>query len=197
MAKKTDLKTTTKQPSISELVKLTDKENPAPEHLKAIRQHMDENNELVKLNEIGERAIKGVISNYTASALMKEVYVRQMHEKRAEMGYDSANTMEQMLINQVVLCHLRMSMVEMYQAEKVKASHTIETGMYWDRLLTTYQRRFQRACESLAKVKKLLAESNYHDQRARKARSSSTKNSLSILKMMTKKADRNPMESEN
>ncbi|MGI8409768.1 MAG: hypothetical protein ACR2M8_07815 [Pyrinomonadaceae bacterium] len=88
-------------------VKLTDKEKPAPEHLQMLRQHMDENNELVKLNEIGERAIKGVINTYTGSALMKEIYVRQMHEKRAEMGYDSANTMEQMLINQVVLCHLR------------------------------------------------------------------------------------------
>ncbi len=56
--RKTDLKTTTKQPSISELVKLTDKEKPAPEHLQMLRQHMDENNELVKLNEIGEGRLK-------------------------------------------------------------------------------------------------------------------------------------------
>jgi hypothetical protein len=39
---------------------------------------------------------------------------------------------------------------------------------------------------ALAKVKKILAGANYPDERVRGARTASTKNSVSILKMMSK-----------
>jgi hypothetical protein len=185
METKTNKRIKSKQTSVTELIKLTDKANPKPEHLEMIRKHLDDNAALVKLNEVGQRAIVRVIETYSDSALMRELYQRQIEQKRVELGYDSGCVIERMLINQLALCHLRLSLIEMYHAEKVKQSHSTEVGMYWDRLLTTYQRRFERACLSLAKVKKLLAEANSHDERARRARTASTKNSVSILKMMS------------
>jgi hypothetical protein len=182
MAKKTEAR---EEPTLSQLISRTNKENPKPEDLALIRRKLDEDDALVKANEFGERAITVVMGTYTASALTRELYTRQVEDKRKELGYASASVMERMLINQVILCHLRMTTMEGFHAEKVRQTHSTETGYYWDRMLTTYQRRFQKACESLAKVRKLLAEANLHDQRARAARTSATKKSIDILKTMT------------
>jgi len=184
MATKTTAKVK-REPSISDLIKLTDKSDPKPEHLALIRKRLDDDSALVELNEVGQRAIARVIDTYTDSRLLRELYTRQIDAKREELGYGSAGVIERMLIDQLVLCHLRLNMIEMYHAEKVKQSHSLETGMYRDKMLTSYQRRFERACLSLAKVRKLLAEANLHEARARNARSSATKNSVSIMKMMS------------
>jgi len=170
---------------MSQLVARTNKENPRPEDLALLRRRLDENDELVKINEVGERAIIAIMETFTKSALMRELYARQVEEKRRELGYAASGVMEQMLINQVILCHLRMTTIERFHADKVRESHSTETGLYWDRMLTNYQRRFQRACESLARVRKLLAEANCYEQRANAARKSATKSSLDILKSMT------------
>lgn len=169
----------------TDLIKLTDKSDPKAEHLKMIRKHLDDSEALVKLNEVGQRAIARVIETYSDSALLRELYQRQIDAKRKELGYESACVVERMLIDQLALCHLRLNLIEMYHAEKVKQSHTLETGMYWDKLLTNYQRRFERACESLAKVKRLLAEAELYEERANNARKSSTQKSISIMKMMS------------
>jgi hypothetical protein len=37
----------------------------------------------------------------------------------------------------------------------MKQSHTLTLGMYWEKRLSAAQRRFTRACETLARVRKL------------------------------------------
>ncbi len=176
----------TKKPeTISDLIKLTNKENPKPEDLKRLRQVLDEDSSLVRGNETNKRAFDAVINSYTTSALMKELYQRQINEKRESLNYGSENVMVQMLIDQVILCNIRLNSYEMFHAEKIRENNSIDNGLYWDRLLSTYQRRFQKACESLAKVKKLLSESDLKDQQARTKKSQSTLNAQKLYKMLS------------
>lgn len=171
--------------SVSELVERTDKENPKSEDLRKIRELLDKDDTLVRLNESSEQAFNRVINSYTTSALVKELFHRQIAEKRNAFDYESENVMVQMLINQVILCHIRLTTFDQFHAERTKESSSIASGLYWDRLLSSYQRRFQKGCESLAKVKRLLSEADYREQQARHKRGQSTLTSQRTLKNLT------------
>lgn len=163
-----------KTDSISALIDRTDKENPKPEDLEKLRAILDKDDTLVRLNESSEVAFTRVVGTYTTSKLVKELFQRQIAEKRSSLGYESENVMVQMLINQVILCHIRLTTFETFHAEKTKENSSIAAGLYWDKLLSSYQRRFQNACESLGKVKKLLSEANFRDEQAKTKRAQKT-----------------------
>ncbi|MEO5859000.1 MAG: hypothetical protein ABIR33_08635, partial [Pyrinomonadaceae bacterium] len=103
--------------TILDLIKLTDKENPKPEDLERIRARLDENSYLVKINEVSERAFSTLVKTYSSSALVTELYERQIEMKRKALGYESENVMVQMLINQMILCHIRLNAFETFHAE--------------------------------------------------------------------------------
>jgi hypothetical protein len=174
-----------KPETIGDLIKLTDKENPKPEDLQRLRNRLNDNANLVEINEISERAFGVVIKTYSSSALMKELFERQIESKRKALDYESENVIMQMLINQVILCHIRVNAFEAFHAEKTRESLSIAYGLYLDKLLSTYQRRFQKACESLAKVRKLLSEAELRDQQARNKRSQSTLAAQKLYKALS------------
>jgi hypothetical protein len=62
-----------------------------------------------------------------------------------------------MLIEQIALCWLRLSIVEVRHADHTTSgSIGISQADYWDRALSAAQRRYLRAIESLARVRRLL-----------------------------------------
>jgi hypothetical protein len=168
------------------LIKKTDKENPNPEDLKAMKKLLDENSTLVRLNEFSELAFTRVIESVTKSALMKELLERQIKEKRGSFGYETATIFEQMLIDQVILCHLRLTNTETLHTSKLDGSHSLAHGLYWDKRLNSAQRRFTKACETLAKVQKHLAEANLREQQAQNSRGKGAMLANKLLKDLTK-----------
>jgi hypothetical protein len=63
--------------------------------------------------------------------------------------------LEQLLIQQAALCWLKLDLAELSYSGTMKPSITLTLGIYWERRLTAAQRRFTRACETLARVRKL------------------------------------------
>ncbi len=61
-----------------------------------------------------------------------------------------------MLIKQVGLCWLRLSSVELKHAVNTSGSSSISQAGYWDRTLSAAQRRYLRAIETLARLRRLL-----------------------------------------
>jgi hypothetical protein len=80
---------------------------------------------------------------------------------------------------------LRLNFLEDIHYTKTKESHSLEHGIYWEKRLTSAQRRHLRACESLAKVRKLLAEAELREQQARAKRSQSKLIADQVLKDLT------------
>ena len=74
---------------------------------------------------------------------------------RNELGYREAPLLEQLLIQHAALCWLKLSLVELQYSYATKGSITLTVGMYWEKRLTAAQKRFTRACETLARVRKL------------------------------------------
>lgn len=74
---------------------------------------------------------------------------------RDELGYEQAPALEKMLIQAVTICWLRLQICEFHYGVVIGGECTLIKGAYWEKKLSAHQRRYLRAVETLAKVRKL------------------------------------------
>lgn len=75
----------------------------------------------------------------------------EIEDMRSGMNFDDANGLERLIIDTVILSWLRMQQAE-YSLSSVD---TADAMSYWDARVSAAQRRFLRASETLARVRKL------------------------------------------
>lgn len=97
-----------------------------------------------------------VIENPTAVKGLKECWKQRLQALEKELGSDAAPILEQLLIQQTALCWLKLNLMELSYSSVMKQSITLTLGMYWEKSLTAAQKRFARACETLARVRLIL-----------------------------------------
>lgn len=85
----------------------------------------------------------------------RQCWELRLQSLRADLGFESASALERLLIQQVTLCWLNLNLVECRHSNLMHESIALTLGIYWEKRLTAAQRRFMRACESLARVRKL------------------------------------------
>lgn len=78
-----------------------------------------------------------------------------INDVKHELGYDDAPMLEQLLIEHIVVCWLRLQSVEWCNLNHTEGAHSTSDGAYWDKRLSAAQRRYLRACETLARVRRL------------------------------------------
>jgi len=71
------------------------------------------------------------------------------------LGHDKAPPLERILIEHAALCWLRLQCIEQTYSGIMAQSVTLAQGDYWERRLSSAQRRYLRACETLARVRRL------------------------------------------
>ena len=86
---------------------------------------------------------------------MRECWRQRLQAMRGDLGYAEASALERLLIQQVTLCWLNLNLAEYRFTNVTKQSISLAVGIYWEKRLTAAQRRFTRACETLARVRKL------------------------------------------
>ena len=74
---------------------------------------------------------------------------------RRELGFDDATPLEQLLIEHITLAWIRLQITEIFYTERTSGEYTYDAAAFWDRRLSAAQRRYLRACESLARVRRL------------------------------------------
>lgn len=170
-----------------ELLQRVNQANPSEKDRKALRERFKEDPALWQnIADLAKYTENKILDDYCSSSFMsREAYREKLTALRDELGWNNASHIEKGLIEQVCLNWLRLNIMEMIHYSKMKESHSIETGIYWEKTLTTTQRRYLRACESLAKVRKLLAEAELKEQQARNKRSKSTAVANKLLKDLT------------
>lgn len=142
----------------SELLSRTNKENPRPSDVQASAKLLDNNGKLELWRSVasaGYMAELTVLENATAVAGLKECWKRRLQVLKKELGSEGAPLLEQLLIQQAALCWLKLNLVELNYSSVMKQSITLTLGLYWEKRLSAAQRRFTRACETLARVRKL------------------------------------------
>jgi hypothetical protein len=86
---------------------------------------------------------------------------------KEELGYVDASPIEKLLIEQAVLCHARLGMVEHLYSRQLQGSYSLVVGAHWEMRLTLCQRRYMKAITTLQKVRVMLARVPQSVQRPR------------------------------
>jgi hypothetical protein len=140
------------------LLDKTNKENPRSQDVKALSDLLvgEKSLELWRsVSSAGYLAELTVIENARATTAVKECWKHRLQTLKRELGSEGAPILEQLLIQQAALCWLKLNLVELSYSSTMRQSITLTLGVYWEKRLTAAQKRFTRACETLARVRKL------------------------------------------
>lgn len=170
------------------IVSATNKKDPKPEDIQALRELMCEDSNIWKSYGDWAKQTEITILNeyFETSGFVLETVTKKLANMRDELGWQDASEIEKLLIRQVCLTWLRLYHLERLHHSKTTQNHTSETGIYWDKRLMNAQKRHLRAIESLAKVRKMTAQTAKFEAAAKRAQSAQTLNSIKILESMTK-----------
>lgn len=136
------------------------KERPRETDIQALRDLLDSNKTMrlweavVGMGELAESQVLDTIVHGSGQG-MRECWRRRLGSMRADLGYADSSALERLLIQQVTLCWLNLNLTEHRHTNVMKQSITLGVGLYWEKRLTMAQRRFTRACESLARVRRV------------------------------------------
>lgn len=137
------------------LVVATQKDKPKPSDVIELKRFLEEHPEVWRLVDLAHNAALRVIDQETPSKGTQALMEANYKGVRCELGYERAGSLERMLIDHVALCWLRLQCVEQRYAGMTSQSIGIPQADYWERRLSAVQRRYLRAVESLARVRRL------------------------------------------
>jgi hypothetical protein len=132
-------------------------DDPPPEAMAQFKKWLDETPDLWALaGDITKVVQDKIVERPAGSEVFRLSLTKGMEVMRAEMGYEGVSQPERLLIDQVMLCWLRLQYVEWHYTQVTSESIPIARADYWERCLNAAQRRLLRACETLARVRKVI-----------------------------------------
>ena len=142
---------------INALFKSVDKKNAPPADVEKLRQYLTKYPLLSQVagdlaKQVEQEIIARAYPTQKGRALSVEAYCQHL---RSEFGYTTASPLERSLIEHVVLCWLRLYVTELRYESRMEENLSLAQGDYWERKLSTHQKRYLRAVETLARIRKL------------------------------------------
>ncbi|MBV7328408.1 hypothetical protein KFU94_09135 [Chloroflexi bacterium TSY] len=158
-----------------EVIGRVDSENPSRADLEKLHGIYNDVPSLYR-KALGLSAItrQKILDSFVPQASMQAAMLHEITDMRSGMDFDSANGLERLLIDTVILAWLRVQQAE-YSLSSVETSQAMD---YWDGRLSAAQRRFLRASETLARVRKLTASTE-------SAKSKQSLNAVALLNSLT------------
>lgn len=143
----------------NDLIKRTSKENPSEKDLVALREAFDAVPSIAhQMGNMQAFIGKQIRERFAGrNAAVTESIRRYMDHLKSELGYETADFMEKLLIDDIALRWLRLQVMENDHKNSTNESHTLPKGMYYEKRLHLTHQRFLRSITALAKVRKLAA----------------------------------------
>ncbi len=142
--------------AILDTIRKTDKEKPTP----AARAELDQ---LLRKSPAVWLA-GGDVMTYTAHAMIDDMGSSYALRASLKTGWEQMQrdlarpgdgALERLLIQQIVLAWLKLAYTEHHHRHCLTTSVTLPKGDFWERRLSAAQRRYLRAVETLARVRRL------------------------------------------
>ncbi len=108
---------------------------------------------------VGDMALQvqsRMIDKMVSQAVAELAIEHGLEEIRDSLGRKDATMLENLLIDQIVICWLNVYGVQHQYTQNMAGSLTLSQGDYWERRLTSAQARYLRAIETLARVRRLM-----------------------------------------
>lgn len=139
-----------------ELVKKIDQDNPTPADVRALRAMLEEYPELWRVaGDLAYAAALNIVAKLDAGPLVTESLKHSWIAMKDELGYQSAPPLERLLMEHVVLSWLHLHVVELEYTHVMSEPILMDRADHWERRLSAAQCRYLRACEALARIRKL------------------------------------------
>jgi hypothetical protein len=140
-----------------ELVGRCYQKNPDKKDLRELEKYLKEQPQLYKvvfnLSQVVQGELTNTITPQHAGQMSIESNIAHM---RKGMAYEQSPVLEQLLIDNVINCWLRLQWVELQLTGQSRRDHArLSVIEYWERRMSANQRRYLRAIETLARVRKL------------------------------------------
>ncbi|MBC8493036.1 MAG: hypothetical protein H8D43_04545 [Chloroflexi bacterium] len=154
---KKDYPTSAEIKKAQKILERTNTENPSKEDVAALRKLLIRFPNLWQAGgELAEYVRLKLIQTMSPLPLVQEFVKAGAKYTCRSLGYDDAPEIERLLIEQVVLCWLRLNLLEAtYTAVRDQQTMTIDQENFLEKRLDYAQRRYLRACETLARVRKI------------------------------------------
>lgn len=143
---------------IRALLEATNKEKPAAADVDALRAALVQDPAIwVVAGDLQQAAYADALRALEATPAVRESVRAGRLALRRELGYETATALERLLIDHAVLCWLRQQLCEYhYTAARLNSGRTLQQARYDEDRMTATQRRYLRALEALARVRRLL-----------------------------------------
>jgi hypothetical protein len=140
-----------------ELTKRVDRDNPDPGDVARLQEWLDTVPELwTVIGDLNHFVHQQLLGSMLGQCSISMAVRKGLETMRQDLDHGHASCLEKMLIDHVLTCWLRLQQVELKNIRVARGSPTMSQGDYWDRRLSAAQRRYLRACETLARVRKLI-----------------------------------------
>jgi hypothetical protein len=103
-----------------------------------------------------KREINRLISLCSRSPAIEEVRLLGVRQLRDKLVSETDGPLEHVLIDNLIMCWLRLGETEKQYSSQLKKGLPLPVADYWENRLTAAQKRLAKACETLARVRKLL-----------------------------------------
>lgn len=142
---------------IVDLFHRVDADKPSQEAINDLRNLLSKHPELWKVGgDMAALAVDKVIRDIESQRSVRESIKAGFEAIQKDLGGMQATPLEKLLIENVVVCWLRMYTAELQFSNGMRGSVTLSQGMYWERRLSMTQDRYLKAVEALARVRRLL-----------------------------------------
>ena len=128
-----------------------------PEEIEQLRQLFREIPEMWKLYDVGSAIAKDAMKTICDSPKMTMLLEANFNGFKKELGYDHASPLEKRLIDFAALCWLRWQQTESVYTAALSddSSENSSRVDYYEKRLSASQRRYLRALETLARVRRM------------------------------------------
>jgi hypothetical protein len=122
--------------------------------LPALREFFEQPEMVEQVGNLAKLAQDNLIARFTGTNLLvKEGVNRKMQVMRSELSGPTPTPLDRVLVERIVTCWLHLHHLEMTYAGKENMS--LELGAYYQRSLSSAQKRYLAAIKTLALVRKL------------------------------------------
>jgi hypothetical protein len=143
----------------SEFVDLVNRcliDEPEKTDLNALKKQLNERPEMWQLVYDFTYMVRSKLMEKISSQEVVQIGIRaNILEMKNDFEYRNSPMVERLLIDNVINCWLRYQWVEFTAALKMGKAVTIREIQFWEKRLSATQRRYLRAVETLARVRKI------------------------------------------
>lgn len=141
-----------------EIFRKTNRKSPSKEDIRTLKIALEQSPDLWRyVGDLSHFSYEALIKEYQQSPFVEES-LRIAKSKLQDIlsnGTEPA-PLEWLLIDQVIMSWLRHYLNEAQYAVALSKNPTLELVQFWEKRLSASQRRYLRACETLARVGRLI-----------------------------------------